>query len=627
MSQLMEELRVDACIEASWQRCQTQHRLLRNAAKPVLRLQSSEVTPRLDEVVERTGGRLGIFSELSRLATDAGHCLVVTDAEGVVVRFESQSFNKEAFESNGIGLGSCWDERIAGTNGVSVAMAAGDVVTVRGEQHFHKCLTQFACTAVPILDADNQSIGAVSLSAFDRGSTTDYLIARKLLLSAVGKIQSQLFETKFSGSTILSVYQTDKAALFRQNGLVAVDDAGRILSATSTACALVGAPTQTELVGRSFASVFGHEADASGRGGPPVVTRPPGAGKPLRIAVHSHSGGGRLFPGWQPATRDLAPARGPRRLAPAFRDLSLGSQLMARNCARVEGHLRHAHPVVIEGETGTGKSALVEAVQTLLSLSRAQVITVDCATLSDSREDRAFLDSLWGQARAVLSLGTAQQGASLLVLDNVDALPDWAQPGLRSVLEEVERAAAPLDTEARDDGVRIVALSRNSLYDAVVAGRLRDDLYHLLAGASVRLPALRNREGFAEIAEALSTRIAGADVRITPEAMQMLAAHPWPGNLRELRNTLQQALINGNGTRISPVDLPPMRSVSGPHRGGGDVDRHLQAGAGRPYDEKTMLEDALTSTLWNVSEAARVLGIGRATIHRKIKHYNLARPS
>jgi transcriptional regulator of acetoin/glycerol metabolism len=183
----------DDDIKASWDRCELRHRLVRSTSKPVLRLQTSELAPRLEELLDRTGGRLGIFSELSKLATDAGQSLVVTDAEAVVVRFESQSFLRDAFEANGISLGSCWDERTAGTNGVSMALMLEDAITVRGREHFHKSLNQFACTAVRILDAENHTIGAVSLSAFDRGNPSDFLIAKNLLLAAVGRVQTRLF--------------------------------------------------------------------------------------------------------------------------------------------------------------------------------------------------------------------------------------------------------------------------------------------------------------------------------------------------------------------------------------------------------------------------------------------------
>jgi transcriptional regulator of acetoin/glycerol metabolism len=150
-------------IAASWARCEGQHRLARDAARPILRLQASEIAPRLEQITERTGGRQGFFRQLASVTGDGKRCLVVTDAEGVLVRLETAGMGKRAEDWNGIALGSCWDERVAGTNGVSMALRAGRAVTVGGADHFYARLKPFACTGAPILDAEGALVGTVSL--------------------------------------------------------------------------------------------------------------------------------------------------------------------------------------------------------------------------------------------------------------------------------------------------------------------------------------------------------------------------------------------------------------------------------------------------------------------------------
>lgn len=133
MRELQTQNDLKGAIAASWQRCELTHKLDRNAARPILRLQSSEIAPRLEELVARTGGRQGVFRQLAELAITAGHCLVITDAGGIVLRIEAPG---AVPDWNGIALGSVWDERVAGTNGVSMALGQGRDVTVRGRDHF-----------------------------------------------------------------------------------------------------------------------------------------------------------------------------------------------------------------------------------------------------------------------------------------------------------------------------------------------------------------------------------------------------------------------------------------------------------------------------------------------------------
>ncbi|WP_299472669.1 sigma 54-interacting transcriptional regulator [uncultured Roseibium sp.] len=624
MGELTHRQPFDETIKASWERCERQHGLVRATANPVLRLQASEIAPRLDELIDRSGGRLGVFSELSRLGMDAGHCLVVTDSDGIVVRFESPSATREAFETNGIGLGSCWDERIAGTNGVSVALGAGDAVTVRGTQHYHTSLTAFACTAVPMLDADNKTIGAVSLSAFDRSSPTDYLIAKELLLSAVGRIQSKLFEAKYADYTIVNVTSAGPADLLRREGLVAVDDQGIILSSTIWANELAGLSKDTILCGQQFDGVFGTASDTF-KSVPTRVASVGGNQRPgLSYSVRRPGADAKYTPGWQSAF----PADNRRVTGHLLSDLICGSHSMAKACARVEAYIKRATPVLIEGESGTGKSALVGIISRGLGLGRQQIVTVDCASIWDSQADRDYVQNIYSQARVVDTFGPEGQGITVLVLDNVGELPAFAQSGLRKLVEEFERDASPLDMQRTKPGLRIVAVSRESLFEAVQEGRFREDLYYLLAGAVVELPPLREREGLRELAQRVGSQIAGADVQIAEEAHEMLAAYDWPGNVRELRNALHQALLEGNGTRISLLDLQPsFRRNSRSTEGRQQTPGSTQALKLPIYDERQMLLDALTGTNWNVSKAARILGIGRATINRKIKQHGLLRPS
>ncbi len=602
----------EAALGASWQRCELKYKLARDTARPILRMQSSEVTPRLQEMIERTGGRNGIFRQLAGIAAETGACLVVTDADGVLVRLEGKQGSRDLFERKGIALGSVWDERVAGTNGVSMALSERAAFTVRGQDHYFSLLKPFSCTAVPLFDAENEIVGAINFSMVDRGNHADYLFARQLLGAAADRVQRLLFERRFDSSMLVTVAPGAGRDLLQNNELVAVNEDGIILGATARAHLLAGSEAPAKLKGQSFETVFGAEP-ASLVQVPDRVLSVRHGGASLEITARVPSE--RRVAGRPPKPTPQAAPANPRRrrLAPSLNRLSLGSERMAAMCARAQAYYRRGLPFVIEGPSGTGKSSLVAALTD--DAGSAQMMTVDCATLDDIPEDRAYFKTLVGQAQVAGALSDSLREPVTIVFENVDEMPGFAQAGLRAVLEI-------FDATEGTDMPRIMATSRHSLRQNVEQGLFRDDLNFLLARAVVALPALAERERIDALARDLAGSLAGAEVEITEEALAVLRAHPWPGNLRELRNVLQQALMEGNGRRISAVELLDLAPPATLQAGAPAVPRSVAN-----YDERSMIEDALAGARWNVSQAARTLGMGRATIHRKMKQFGISRPA
>ncbi|MEO0570044.1 MAG: sigma 54-interacting transcriptional regulator [Pseudomonadota bacterium] len=588
-------------IRSSWQRCERAYKLSRDAGRPILRLQSSEVAPRLEALIEQIGGRHGIFKNLARLAKEAGHCMVMTDNDGILVRLDGTGADKDW---NGITIGSVWDERVAGTNGVSMALAERRAFTVDGKDHFYSKLQPFSCSAVPLRDANNEIIGVVSLSSIDRGNTTDGLFARQLLGAAASRLQSTLFERDFKDATIVSLAVPGRRELLKGAELVAVDEAGRVLGATSAAHSVAGLASHMDLTGCQFDEVFGTGLDNIDRVPGRVMSVRRDKGPLLDLWVRAPIGTQKPFPGLQ---RDAKKPMS-RRLPPSLEDLCFGSPVMSAICQRAQESQDHGIPLLIEGETGTGKSALIDA----LLNAKHDVVTLDCAALSDTQEDRSYLRSLMEQARISARLGDAEVQPKALVFDNVGEMPDFAQVEVKRLLDELEQGFGPDDA-----ALTLITTARSPIRQAVDAGTFRDDLYYRLSGLRLTLPPLRARKQPVQLATAMARQIAGQDVDITDEARQAITAYDWPGNLRELRNTLRQALLLGDGRRISELDL----ALAQPPFAAPRTSKTMAI-----FNEEAMIVDALHGARWNISKAARNLCIGRATIHRKMKVYGISRP-
>lgn len=582
-------------IQSSWERCESAYKLNRDVSNRILRLQSSEVAPRLEALTEQIGGHHGIFRKLAVIASAVGHCLVVTDKDGILVRLEVEGAETEW---NGIAVGSVWDERVAGTNGVSMALSEGRDITVRGKEHFYAGLQSYSCSGVPLRNSENEVFGVASLSSLDRGKPGDGLLAQQLLSAAASRVQQTLFLRDFKDSAIVSVAMPGRRELIKGAELVAVDERGVILGATSAAHSLSGVSSHFELTGRAFDQVFGTDLNSLDSVPGRVMSVRRDRGPLLDLWTRTPMETAKAFPRFR--AKEKAPNR--RNLPSSFRDLTAGSQVMAAFCERAQNSFDHGVPLLIEGETGTGKSTLIK----VLLRTCQNTVTIDCAGLSDTAEDRNFVQSLIQQGRAA---GGLDQG-SALVLDNVNEMPSFAQNAFRRLLEEAEVGT--------DNPIKILSTSRNSLREAVSEGTFRDDLYYMLSGMNLILPPLRARERPESLAQAVADVLADQKVEISQVAQAAIKSYDWPGNVRELRNLLRQALLQGDGQRISNLDL----AIAQP-----DANRKRKLAKLHMSDEEEVISDALRSANWNVSKAARALGMGRATINRKMKAFGISRPT
>ena len=610
-------------IAASWDRCARQYNLRHDTGRPIMRLQSSEVAPRLEQIIESTGGRQGFFQHLASVAGEIGHCLVVTDADGVSVRIEHSGATSGTDGWNGIALGSCWDERVAGTNGVSMALRTGHAITVRGADHYFSTLRQFACTGVPVLDANGGMIGAINLVSVDRGNRADYLFGQQLLAKTAHRIQRNLFEKEFNDAMLVTVSRVGRDHVLSDDALVAVNEAGMIIGATSTVSACLDGANAASLRGQAFEAIFHVDSNRLVNVPERLLSIPAnhGAAVNLTVALPKTAAPQRVSKPLPPG-----PARKPR-LPPSLQQLATGSHSMAAACRRARTMLEDTAMLHLEGETGTGKSALVAALlQT--DAPDAPVFDLDCATLGESDADTDHLRRVIEQARVVSRMSYGKSVRATLVFDNVDELPRTSQAELRRFLNEQEEHLHQTDDHGHDSRLRVVSTSRKPLIDAVNAGHFRDDLFYLLTGSKVFLPPLRRREHPEVLAQALCAQLTGCNVTFSAEAKDALCRLPFHGNVREMRGALQNALATAQDNRINLLDLqqacvgaPLASAIPEP------VCAIVPANPVTAYDERSMILDALANSRWNVSEAARVLGMGRATINRKLKMYEIRRPT
>jgi len=291
--------------------------------------------------------------------------------------------------------------------------------------------------------------------------------------------------------------------------------------------------------------------------------------------------------------------------------------------------------VLIEGESGTGKELVAHAIHNLSGRPKSKLVIVHCAALSSH-----LLESeLFGHERGAFTGATEkrigrfeQADGGTLVLDEVGEIDAATQVKLLRALGErmIERVGGNQSVKV---DVRVVAATNRNLREMVEAGKFREDLFYRLNVVRITMPPLRSRrEDVPILANAFLREFArenGKAVReLTTEAMRALVDYAWPGNVRELRTAIEHGVVMCNGSRVTLRHLPASvreQGLSEPDGGQADQEAGKGSGAGSldlAAMEERLIGRALGQVEGNRTEAARLLGISRRTLQRKLKAFH-----
>ncbi len=273
--------------------------------------------------------------------------------------------------------------------------------------------------------------------------------------------------------------------------------------------------------------------------------------------------------------------------------------------------------MLILGQSGTGKSVLAREVHKRSARRDAAFVTVNCPSLS--RE--LFESELFGHARGSFTGAVAETSGKVaaadggtLFLDEIGEMPLEIQPKLLRLLQEREYERVGETTPRRAD-VRVIAATNRDLAAEVKNGKFREDLFYRLNVIAVTLPGLRDRPNdLKRLANGarkyFAARAGKADTEFSPEVVSAFGGYAWPGNLRELRNVIERAVILAPGNRIELADLPDEFAASR---------RQAVAVGSRATLDELEAEHIrrILATARNLDEAAQVLGIDPATLYRK----------
>ena len=288
-------------------------------------------------------------------------------------------------------------------------------------------------------------------------------------------------------------------------------------------------------------------------------------------------------------------------------------------------------PVLITGESGTGKELVARAIHDRSTRAGGPFIALNCAAVPAT----LIASELFGYEKGAFTGATARKHGHIehahrgtLFLDEIGDMPIDLQGLLLRFLQEGEILRVGGRQPIKVD-VRVVAATNVRLREAIEAGKLREDLYYRLNVLTIELPPLRERDGDVEVLATYFLREIARELRrelpgFTVEAMETLLSYPWPGNVRELIATVRRAVVLANGPLIelSDLRLEPARPIR-PARSKQMIGKARNGFSTKPARfggaERGATLQALEANGFNVTRAARSLGVSRATLYRMLR--------
>ena len=559
-----------------------------------------------------------VFAELTDLFAGSRSIMLLTNPDGVVLEAVGDLYTLEQGQDIHLMQGGDWSEGVVGTNGIGTALATGRPAQVHAAEHFCEGIKRWTCAAAPIYDpGSGEILGVVDIS----GPPATY--ARNNLALAVTtarQIESAIGERAAHERARLLEVCLQRLSSSDAAELLAIDRGGRLVHSTGRVASPVALGER----------VPGLDATLAVEDWARCLPEQWRAEWFSPVAFQGRSIGAVLVVPEKP--RGLTPRGGTVAGSESDPDRSGFGAIIGRSppmAALVERAKMLAPrrvPVLIEGETGVGKELIARALHGATD-PRRPFIAFNCGAVSRELVAGELFGHIRGAFTGATSEGRpgrfelAHQGT--LCLDEIGEMPLDLQPVLLRVLEEgvVYRLG---DTQPRHVDVRLIAMTNRNLRDEVAAGRFRRDLFYRIGVTALTVPPLRDRSGDIDLLAAhfnvqLAARHGVAARVFGPDVVDALRAMPWQGNVRELRNLIENLVLTGAEPEVGLHELGTDLFAAAPPA----ADLAAPAAASLERAEHDAIARALSHAQGNIADAARRLGISRSTLYRKIGRYGL----
>jgi transcriptional regulator of acetoin/glycerol metabolism len=608
----------------SWMRCcEAGH----EANRPICFEQVSR--GRIREIDERSRSLVeAAHTELRQLAaavSNARMIVMLSDASGTLVESVGDFTSVSARLKLAARKGVDFSETTLGTNALGTALVEKSPVAVIAQEHYFESNSVHTCVAAPLFAPDGKLIGALDVSGDYSAERPDVF---DLVVTSARAIENRLMYG-LHGVILLSFSAREDLLATPWEGIIAFDPEGHLVGGNAAARGLLGIHSVAR--GVRFEDLFDSTFDEAQRcmaQRERLWTLQSVSGLRVAAQLHQPASGGRSEPSARARRGNGAGDDAAKRESTlSFLEVVSRDAGTAQSFARARSGYDRGVPVLLVGETGTGKELVARALHYLGPRAHGPFIPVNCAALPETLVEAelfgyaegAFTGARRGGAQGRLELA---HGGTLF-LDEIGDMPLASQAKLLRVLQE--RCVLRLgDNRERPIDVALICATHRDLPRLIAEKAFREDLYYRINGLYVTLPPLRKRNNLVELARHLLAQqvMTGPSHKLSQDSVQLLLSHPWPGNLRQLSHVVASAaaLIDQGGP-IEPEHFPEdfLAQASAVVASTPRVGSAVSALVSLDEAEAELIERTIRACQGNVSAAARALKVSRSTLYNKLK--------
>jgi sigma-54 dependent transcriptional regulator, acetoin dehydrogenase operon transcriptional activator AcoR len=613
-------------VVASWQRSQSHGIPVERNEAPLA--PEAEVTQRRSAQAALLEAARPALSQACLFLGEANSMIILTDSSGLVLETAGDPRTIDFGQVIHLEQGGSWKEADIGTNAIGTAIAESRPVQIHGLEHFCCEVKRWTCAATPIWHPTNgELLGVVDIS----GPVRTFHPHSLALAVALGRqIESTIAESIEYDHERLLRYFIMKRSRWANVDVLAIDQQGKILFAPE--CVLQNLEReQPGLISNGCISSLKNLRPAAW----PVRLNEllPNTSTELVVDHNRQLGAILVLQKERRRSASTLPRVMTERLL-EFEEILGESAVMLKTRERARKMAMTGAPILIEGETGVGKELFARAIYGASQTACGPFVPVNCGGIP-----RDLVGSeIFGYAKGAFT-GAKEQGhagkieaadGGVLCLDEIGEMPLDLQPFLLRVLEDgvVYRIGS---NEGRAVRIRLVAMTHRDLLVEVNAGRFRRDLYYRIASMRLLIPPLRDRGDDIVLLARHFAGLAAASLdrpvpRFGDKVLEFFRAYSWPGNVRELRNVIENMILLGDSRELQIEDVPiEVRRQVDPPVAALALEQSSPTSPQLKQNERAVIESALAKTGGKLTAAAKLLGIARATLYRKLAHYGIVR--
>ena len=574
------------------------------------------------------------MDNLYNFVKGSGFQVVLTDEQGFLLEVLGDNEIVSRTEQVHLCPGGNWSEAVKGTNAIGTAIIERKPVQIYAWEHYCQPHHFLTCSAAPIFDQDGELAGVLDISG-------DYRVANAhtlgMVVAAVNAIENQFRLLKATDKLYMAYRYSNALLENMSDGLISINNNGMVTEINAKGGEIFGVnPLQVK--GRHVDQIFNARAtilqvisEGVEYEDREIIIEKMGKKIYSSASLLKDDSGGII--GAVAVFREMAnrqPSKRPTILHShcyTFDDIIGESPAVAAAKEWAGMAAAGSSTVLINGESGTGKELFAQSIHNSSPRRERQFIAINCAALPENLieselfgyEEGAFTGAKRGGQAGKFEIADG----GTIFLDEIGDMSLNVQSKLLRVIQEkkVARVGSPHE---RPVDIRIIAATHKELGVEVQKGNFRQDLYYRLNVLELRIPALRERiEDLPlltrHLAEKISIRLDRNLPRIDNEFAHKLRSHNWPGNIRELENVLERAIIRAGTDGVLTADLLEFhhRAEQRPM-----AERPVRIRSLREA-EKENIAEAIVFYEGNIQKAAARLGIGRNTLYRKMKEYDI----